>query len=248
LNDDSAAFAADWARLVDHVQHEQSQLVLLPEMPFGRWFAATPTYEASAWREAIATHEQWLERLVDLSPATVLATRPVEREGRRLNEAFVWSATSGYRPAHHKAYLPRETGFFESNWYHAGDGTFDPIDVGDIRVGFQICTEMWSLADAQRYGKRGVHVIAIPRATSKNSVEKWRTGGRAASIVSGSYTISSNRTSPVDGPDFGGGGWIVGPDGEVLGVTTTGEAILTVEIDLEAAEGAKEKYPRYAIP
>ena len=248
LHDDAELFLSDWSNLVTHVKRERSDVVLLPEMPFGPWFAITPNYDAPTWRRAVQAHDEWLARLSELSPATVLATRPVERGGLRLNEAFAWSETDGHRAAHTKAYLPKESGFWESSWYQAGDGTFEPIEVDRARVGFQICTEMWSMRDAQRYGKRGVDVIAIPRASSKNSVEKWRTGGRAAAIVSGAFTISSNRTSPDDGPDFGGGGWVIGPDGNVLAVTTRDDPTQTVEVDLADADRAKATYPRYAIP
>jgi N-carbamoylputrescine amidase len=46
---------------------------------------------------------------------------------------------------------------------------------------------------------------------------------------------------------FGGQGWIVGPDGEVLGLTSTGHPFLTMEIALEEAERAKSTYPRYVL-
>lgn len=44
---------------------------------------------------------------------------------------------------------------------------------------------------------------------------------------------------------FGGQGWIVGPDSEVLGLTSTERLFMTLEIDLDEAERAKLTYPRY---
>lgn len=246
MNDDVPSFERDWKRLVDHVHREDSDVVLLPEMPFSPWFAITPDFDAAAWRRAVDAHERWLSRLQELSPATVLGTRPIERSGRRLNEAFAWSK-GRYRGMHDKAFLPREEGFWESSWYEPGDGTFEPNEVAGARVGFQICTELWSMGHAQRYGQSGVHVIAIPRATSRNSVEKWVAGGRVAAIVAGAYSISSNRSSPENGPDFGGGGWVIAPDGDVLCVTDRSNPNRTVAIDLAVAERAKATYPRYAL-
>jgi N-carbamoylputrescine amidase len=247
LHDDTVGFERDWKRLIEHVQRERSQIVLLPEMAFAPWFALTKTYHDLAWRSAVQAHERWLGRIGELAPASVLATRPIDRDGRRFNEAFVSDSDLGYRAAHVKSFLPAEEGFFESSWYHAGDATFEPIKVRGVRVGFQICTEMWSMGHAQRYGKLGVQLIAIPRATSKDSVQKWVCGGRVAAIVSGAYTMSSNRTSPPDGPDLGGGGWIIGPDGDVLAVTNEERPICTVDIDLSLADKAKSTYPRYAL-
>jgi N-carbamoylputrescine amidase len=110
-----------------------------------------------------------------------------------------------------------------------------------------ICTEIWSMGHAQRYGKAGAHALLTPRATSRDTVEKWLTAGRVAAIVSGAYSLSSNRVAPADGPDLGGGGWVVGPDGEVLALTTPDHPFATVAIDPERAERARVTYPRYAL-
>jgi hypothetical protein len=47
--------------------------------------------------------------------------------------------------------------------------------------------------------------------------------------------------------DLGGQGWAVGPDGQVLGVTSRARPFLTVSIDLAEAERAKSTYPRYVL-
>jgi N-carbamoylputrescine amidase len=61
--------------------------------------------------------------------------------------------------------------------------------------------------------------------------------------------LSSNRSGlSKDGEiRFGGNGWIIDPDGKVLGVTSSKEPFLTIDIPLTAAEEAKLTYPRYAL-
>jgi N-carbamoylputrescine amidase len=216
-------------------------------MPFARWFAVAQKYDDATWRAAVEAHERWLGRLGDLAPAAAIGSRPVTRDRRRLNEAFAWDAEAGYRALHDKCYLPDEVGVWEARWYGKGDGEFTPATVAAARVGVLVCTEQWSMAHAQRYGKAGVHVIATPRCTGRHTVEKWLTGGRAVAIVSGAYSLSSNRGDPSGTGDFGGGGWVVDPDGRVLALTTPAEPFATVEIDLAAAEAAKRTYPRYAL-
>jgi N-carbamoylputrescine amidase len=77
-------------------------------------------------------------------------------------------------------------------------------------------------------------------------LDKWLAGGRAAAIVSGAFAISSNKISDVEEKaDLGGQGWIVGPNGKVLGLTTHEHPFLTLDLDLTKAEKAKETYPRY---
>lgn len=243
LNDTSPEFARDWEKLAEHVRREKSDLVLLPEMPFAPWLAAQRQFDAAMWRSAVEAHERWLQRLGELAPAGVVGTRPVTREGKRLNEGFVWDIAEGYRIAHLKYYLPDDEGFWEASWYGRGDGVFAPQHIGDVRLGFLICTELWFMEWARAYGKAGAHLLVIPRCTGKPTLEKWLTGGRAAAVISGAYVLSSNRFSPR--ADFGGQGWVIDPDGAVLGVTSQAQPFLTFEIDPQRAEAAKRTYPRY---
>jgi len=245
LNDDPVVFAEDWQALAAHVKTEGSQLVLLPEMPFAPWFALSPRYDASVWQAAVRAHETWLSRLAELAPATVIATRPVNSGGRRLNEGFVWDQTGGYRAAHHKYYLPEDEGFWEASWYDRGDGSFEPIQSKGVKIGFLICTELWFMERGRAYGKQGVHLLVSPRATGKPTVDKWLVGGRADTVVSGAFSLSSNRFSRS--ADLGGQGWVVGPDGQVLGLTSRLRPFLTVSIDVAEAERAKKTYPRYVL-
>lgn len=245
LRDDRDGFEADWSALCDHTRSERSELVVLPEMPFARWFAVTRPFDSTAWRDALTAHERWERSIGELGAPFVLATRPVERSGQRRNEAFLVTPdrSSG---VHDKRYLPDEEGYWEASWYGAGDGVFDPIDIGGATIGIQICTEMWMLDVSRQYGLRGVDVIAVPRATPATSRERWLVGARTAAIVSGAFCISSNRSGVSSAGDaFAGLGWIIDPDGEVLATTSEGERFVTRDIDLERAAAAKTTYPRY---
>jgi N-carbamoylputrescine amidase len=248
LRDDPAGFARDWERLVVHVRTESSNVILLPEMPFYPWFPRTKEFNTAVWQEAVDAHDDWQERFEELAPATILATRPINDASDRRNEGFVWEQDSGYRAVHGKHYLPDEEGFWEATWYGRGDGRFTPLDSGSFRIGFLICTELWFMEKARHYGRAGVNLIVNPRATGCATLEKWLTGGRTAAIVSGAFTLSSNRVSSENQvQEFGGQGWVIGPDGEVLGATSRQDPFVTVEIDPSESERAKLTYPRYVL-
>ncbi len=222
--------------------------MLLPEMPFYPWFGASPVFEAHIWEAAVAAHDAWQERLVELAPAIVLGTRPINRGGQRLNEGFCWVQEVGYRIAHHKYYLPDEAGFWEASWYSRGDGSFTPLQCGSARVGFEICTELWAFDRARLYGKDSIHLIVTPRATPRTTLDKWLVGGRATAITSGAFSLSSNHvSSATDAVHLGGQGWVIAPDGEVLGLTSQEQPFVTMELDLSVAEQAKLTYPRYVF-
>jgi N-carbamoylputrescine amidase len=248
FQDDPAGLAQDWERLVTHVQAEASDLVLLPELPFYPWPARVPDFDPAVWQDFITVHDAWQERLDELAPAVVLSTRPVNLGDRRLNEGFIWDASAGYHAAHHKYYLPDDDGFWEASWYQRGEGDFTPVEGAGARIGFMICTELWFLQQARRYGQTGAHLIVTPRATGRATLDKWLVGGRAAAVVSGAFSLSSNRVnSPGQSPEFGGQGWVIGPDGDILAVTSGERPFVSVEIDLSAAERAKKTYPRNVL-
>lgn len=244
LSDDPEQLTADWPKLVAHVSATGSEIVVLPEMPFHPWWMTDTNVDDAAWDAAMAAHATWESRLHELSPACVLTTFPARVADRRFNEALLWHAARR-TPVHQKYFLPDEPGFRESTWYHRGDGRFQTVAHGAATIGFLICSELWSFENARRYGADGAQLIVTPRATRKASLEKWIVAGRAAALVSGAFSISSNRCGTAErGVDFSGAGWVIDPDGAILALTSPEKPFVTVEIDLAQASAAKRTYPR----
>ncbi len=241
LRTSPGALEQDWDGLVAHVGEQRSELVVLPEMGFAPWFAADrPTSDEAAWASSVAAHVAWSERLPDLG-AAVVGTRPVDRPAGRRNEAYVATPAGPVRPLHDKSYLPDEAGFWEASWYGRGDGGHRVVDVGDLRVGVLVCTEMWFLEHGRAYGRAGAHVVATPRVTPAYSLDKWLAGGRACAVVSGAWSLSSNSAEP----EHGGLGWAIEPEGVVVATTSRDQPWVTIEVDLAAVDAAKADYPRY---
>lgn len=236
-----------WTATLETLGREKSDLLVLPEMPFHRWLAGARQPDADLWQAAAAAHRRRIEALGALNIPIVLATRPVTADHKRFNRAFVWEKNGGCRDVHTKYYLPNEAGFWEAAWYQRGDGTFEVVAAGGVRIGFLVCTELWFNAHARAYAAQGVHLLVCPRATPRASLDTWVAGGRTAAVVSGAFCLSSNLNGPhVDGLAFGGGGWIIAPEaGKVMGLTSARAPILTLEIDPAEAEHAKKTYPRY---
>jgi predicted amidohydrolase len=245
LPDERDAFASEWERLVRHVRKESSEMVVLPETPFSRWIFVDPEFDERVWKGAVEEHEEWVKRLPGLGAKAVLGSRLVGSGRRRYNEGFVWSR-SGLTPSHRKRYLPDLPGFHEARWYARGGRKFAPVEVLGWKVGFMICSDLWSMANARAYGKNGVDLIAVPRCTGL-STNKWLAGGRVAAVVSGAYCVSSNRTSERGEARFGGMGWVVDPDGGILATTSKSAPFATVEVDEAAARKAKKTYPRDSL-
>jgi predicted amidohydrolase len=84
-----------------------------------------------------------------------------------------------------------------------------------------------------------------PRATGSESIDKWIAAGRTGAVIAGAFAVSSNRFSFER--NFGGAGWIIAPDGEILGLTNEREPFVTVDCALAIANHAKSTYPRSAL-
>lgn len=238
----------DWEWFLEQISRQASDLLLLPEMALFDWLCGTPDVDEARWREAVEAHERWIDRFAECPVPRIVGSRPVLVEGEPYNQGFVWDRAHGLRPIHTKYYLPDEEGFWEATWYRrARAPQFLGHDLGELKVGMMICTDLWFQQHAREYAESGVHLLVCPRATPSPTWERWRTGGQCASVVAGAYGLSSNLSGPNrQGPDFGGAGWVIEPEeGEVLGVTDKDRPFLTVTIDPGEAERAKLSYPRY---
>lgn len=236
-----------WNRLIRHLEQEQSDLLLLPEMPFFQWVTRSNVVNSNLWEQAVKAHDVWINRLNQLPVELIIASRPAIKNNRYLNKGFIFSRDKGIIFVHDKYYLPDEPGYYEASWYERGEENFDVIHINGIKIGFLICTEIWFTARARQYLKQDVDIIVCPRATPESKVDIWVTGGKATAIVSGAFCLSSNYNGPnTQKENFGGSGWIIEPErGDVLGTTSLNQEFLTLNIDINDAKKAKATYPRY---
>src|SRR5262249_25702855 len=237
------ALAAAWDALRRHTREHASQLVLLPELAMTEPVWESEHFEAARWNAIEALSDRQLRCLPGLRAALVVGTRPVTLGRRRLNQAYLWSASAGVQPLRSKYYLPQEPGNWEAAWFDKGDPAFPPFQAGSLRFGVNLCTELWALGTFAAYAVQDVDLVLSPRATAAATTAKWMAAGVVTAVRSGAFSLSSNRFDPSGA--CGGRSWIIDPNGEVLAVTSAEEPFITRDIDLGEARKAKESYPRY---
>jgi N-carbamoylputrescine amidase len=235
LPDEPDAFANAWVQLAQHVRELGSRLVLLPDMPFCKWFADRK-FNRNDWIAALRAHDAWEQRLPELAPAVILASRPVDFGNESYDEGFAWDAEYGLRSVHARARFPDEEGH-EGAWFYGATPDFAPLEVQGIRIGFLIGSELWAEDEARKYGREGVDVMAMPRTGGAEAFHEWLGRACMAASVAGAYALSSNRAGP-----FGGQGWIIAPDGSTLGLTSKLQPFLT--LDIELASQSRQAFPQ----
>jgi N-carbamoylputrescine amidase len=237
--------APAWAALCEHTRRHGSELVLLPEFAFVEPVWEAERFDAARWDTGVATCDGWLRRLPELQAAHVVGARPVTVAGQPFNEGFLASSDGGVVPLRRKYFLPDEPGGRETRWFARGDREFPRFMAGNLSFGLNICTELWALETYSAYASLYVNAILSPRATAAATTNKWLAVGTVAAVRSGAYSLSSNRVQ-ADGA-YGGAGWIISPDGELLAKTSSQAPFSTLEIDLDATAAAQRTYPRYAL-
>ena len=193
-------------------------LVVLPEMPFCQWIFVGEHVDGGLWREALAQHEHMLGRLGELKCGWIASSRPIEEDGRRYNEAFLWSAAKGYRAVRRKWYLPDAPIAKETVWFSQGDRNFAAVKADNVDIGFQVCSEVMFPEHAREAGFSGAHLIVQPRAGG--SGRHWRVASEMSAVASLSPQCQSLAETSADAP------------------------FVTASIDLAAADKAKTVYPR----
>lgn len=242
------AGSAEWNAFSAAAARERTDLFLLSEMPFGRWISAASEPQDAAWEACCRAHDAGLGALGDLGAAWVAASHPVMEGGQRRNHAFAWNASEGLRGTHTKQHFPDEAGYYEARWFQGGPGPYQPVSVGPIKVGFILCTEIMFNEHARHYGRAGAQVLLVPRVVGPTTLDRWLVAMRMAAIVSGCYVLSSNRGGTDSaGQTFGGAGWIINPNGDLVAQTSAGAPIACHEIDLDWVRQAQREYPCYVL-
>ncbi|MCY1513866.1 N-carbamoylputrescine amidase [compost metagenome] len=241
---DLAPEGPTWEGMAGRIGELAPDLLVTNEMPFGPWLAASPAYDSARAAESLRIHEAGLAALAALNVPAVVSSRPVPAGGRLANEAFALQGER-YTPLHHKQYFPQEPGFFEATWFQPAMPGFEVFEVGGIRLGVQLCTELMFNERSRRYGRDGAELIVVPRASGP-STGRWLTAGAMAALVSGCYVVSSNRAGrTADGQVFGGHAFAFQPGGEPLAASTDAEAIVVVDVDPARARAQQSQYPCY---
>jgi N-carbamoylputrescine amidase len=160
----------------------------------------------------------WEHRLGELGAALVLGSMPVAFGNERYNEGFVWSAETGFHSVHAQA-----------------SRDFVPLEVDGVDIGFMIGPEASARGELP-YVRGDVDIIAMPRCTRAEQFARRLECACAVATGLGAFALSSNRSAPFEGQ-----GWIVAPDGRVLGTTSGSQPFVSLQLELPSERTAAHR-------
>ncbi|MBI4730189.1 MAG: carbon-nitrogen hydrolase family protein [Acidobacteria bacterium] len=232
-----------WDGLAKRTAESGADLLVLNELPFGPWIATLQEFEQIRWERAVAAHARAVAALGTLGSPAIVGSRPVEVAGIRCNEAFLWTS-GGLVTLNTKQHIPWSPGYWERTWYEPGPRGFPIVEVAGLRVGVLLCSDVMFTEHARDFGRRGAHLVAVPRAMPPIASHFFRTALTMAAIAGGCFVASSNRAGADElGQKFEGRGCVIDPLGATLAETTTNEPLMVADIDPQAATDKQRWYP-----
>ncbi len=142
----------------------------------------------------------------------------------------------------------------ERSWFQPGDGLV-VVDLPGVRVGVEICYDLWFPEVARGLALRGAEVIAVPtnwvssfraRLHDEHGYCQGDVMAMAAAAANGTVVACADRVGAERGVTFLGASLIVGPDGwPVAGPASADRpGLLVAEVDLGGVERARQRTPR----
>lgn len=238
---DDVTFFDQLACICDKARDQQSDAILLPEMPAGKWVCENKPFNTAAAQNWVEQHDDLEETLLKTG-CSFFFTRPVAFQGRLANQALYLSQNDR-KVLHSKQIFPSEPGWFETDWFLPGADQFRTMKVGGATVAFLICTEVFWPEIARSKFDEEIDVFLVPRATS-GSEEKWLVAARFLAHVTGAYVASSNRSHSAKTTDAG---FLVSPDGsfETHIMPQSEPDVATFTVETKRVSDGKRSYPAY---
>lgn len=212
-------------------------LVVLPEM-FATGFSMNARRIAESETGPTA---RLLSRLAKEKQAYVLGGLAQRGMGRRITNAALCFAPSGECVARYSKLHPFTPGG-ESKHYFAGKEIVQFRWAG-LKTAVYICYDL-RFPETFRLGTgRGVELIVVIANWPARRHLHWSTLLRARAIENQAYVIGVNRCGRDPQVDYRGGSVVIDPQGKILALAGSKQAVVEAELDPEAPARWRRDFP-----
>lgn len=130
----------------------------------------------------------------------------------------------------------------ESLHFESGD-RISSFDWGEIRVGPFICYDLRFPEAFRAAVGAGAQLLTVIANWPQARQDHWLALVRARAIENQSYMAAANRCGRDPNHTYVGGSQIVDPQGNVLADAGPQECVITAEVDLDALEQYRQRFP-----
>jgi len=240
-----------------------AKLVLLQELHNSLYFCQTEDTDQFDLAEPLPGPScEQLAKAAKINNVVVVSSLFEKRApGLYHNTAVVFESNGAIVGKYRKMHIPDDPGYYEKFYFTPGDLGFTPIQTSVGKLGVLICWDQWYPEAARLMALAGADILLYPTAIGwdprdshdeqQRQRDAWITVQRGHAIANGIPVLVCNRTGhesdpsqQSDGIQFWGSSFVAGPQGEILGQTSTNhDAVLMTDVDMTRSEQIRRIWP-----
>ncbi len=247
---------------IKEASNNGSELIVLQELHQNHYFCQSENVDNFDFASDYEKDKLFWSNIA-LQNNIVLVTSLFEKRAAGLyhNTSVVFDKDGSECGKYRKMHIPDDPGFYEKFYFTPGDLGFEPIQTSLGKLGVLICWDQWFPEAARLMALKGADILIYPTAIGwfnkdtedekQRQLDAWITVQRGHSIANSIPIITVNRVGfekddscTRDGIQFWGNSFILGSQGEYLGVANSSEEeILYGQIDTKKTEETRRWWP-----
>ena len=219
-----------------------AELVVLQELHNSLYFCQVEDVDNFDLAEPIPGPSTEFFGQVAKECGVVIVTSLFERRAPGLyhNTAVVIERDGTIAGKYRKMHIPDDPAYYEKFYFTPGDLGFHPIQTSVGKLGVLVCWDQWYPEAARLMALQGAELLIYPTAIGyaandtedeqQRQREAWTTVQRGHAVANGLPVVSVNRvgfepdpSGQTEGIQFWGSSMVVGPQGEMLYLSSADE-------------------------
>ncbi len=228
-----------------------ANIVVLPELFTSPYFPQEEKFDAERYAESIPGKTTGLlSKAAKENKVVIVAGSFYEKDGKKFyNTTTVFDDSGKLLGKYRKMHIPHDPGFYEQNYFSAGDLGFQVFETRYGKLGTLICYDQWFPEAARSNALMGADIIFYPTAIANvdsliqvegNWQDAWEAAQRGHAITNATVVATVNRVGREGASVFWGGSFIYSQFGTLLAHGGDKEEIVMAEVDLSLGEKVKE--------
>ncbi|MBI5788136.1 MAG: hypothetical protein HZA78_04685 [Candidatus Schekmanbacteria bacterium] len=165
-------------------------------------------------------------------------------EGKFYNTAVLINQEGGIAGHYRKIHIPDFPLWWEKYYFNSGDSGFPVFDLGFIKIGIQICWDVFFPEGFRILALKGAEMVFCPTAAACVTKNRWQKAISGHTVANNFYVMRVNRVGKEEKQSFYGNSFCTDPHGEVIGeAEDSDQSILLCDIDLDEVEKMRRCWP-----
>ena len=239
-------------KMVTQAAKEGAKIICLPELYRSPYFPQYKKQDSLKFAETTRgeSYKSFSRLANKLKVIIIVPIFEINKNGKFFNSALVINENGKPLPVYRKLHIPQDPGFYEKNYFAAGDLGYRIYKTKLATFAVLICFDQWFPEAARIARLKGAEIIFYPTAIGHllgytppegNWHEAWETVQRGHAIANSLIVAAVNRVGQEDKLMFWGQSFICDPFGKIINkASSTKPQVLTAKLNLTMNESVSQ--------